>query len=85
MHGLKQLIQFLTRVACSTYTFIDHILASFPSRVSQIGVTNKNLSDHQLIFCTRKISKFRSSGVHKYINFRSLNKYRLDVYKKNLG
>ena len=35
MHGLKQLIQRFTRVTCSTSTLIDHISASFPSRVSQ--------------------------------------------------
>ena len=34
MHGLKQLIKSSTRVTCSTSTLIDHILASFPSRVS---------------------------------------------------
>ena len=35
MHGLKQLIQCLTRVTCSTSTLTDHSSASFPSRVSQ--------------------------------------------------
>ena len=72
MHGLKQLIQCSTRVTCSTSALIDHILASFPLRVSQKGVINVGLSDHQLIFCTRKISKFKNGGVYKYINFRSL-------------
>ena len=32
--GLKQLIKSPTRVNCSTVTLIDHILPSFPSRVS---------------------------------------------------
>ena len=65
MHGLKQLIQCPTRVTCSTSTIIDHILASFTCRVSQKGVNNVNLSDHQLILFTRKISKFETGGVHK--------------------
>ena len=55
MPGLKQLIKSPTRVTCSTSTLIDHILASFPSRVSQKGVTDVGISDHQLIYCTRKI------------------------------
>ena len=72
-HGLKQLIQqYPTRVTCSTSTLINHILASFPLRDSQKGVMNVGLSDHQLIFCKRKISKFKTGGVHKYINFLSL-------------
>ena len=34
MFGLKQLIEIPTRVTCSSSTIIDHILASFPDRVS---------------------------------------------------
>ena len=40
MHGLKRLIQCPTQVTCSTSTLADHILANFPSRVSQKGVIN---------------------------------------------
>ena len=85
MHGLKQLTQCPTRVTCSTSTLINHILGSFPSRVSRKGVINVGFSDHQLIFCTRKVSKFKTGSVHKYINFRSLKNYRVDDYKKSLG
>ena len=62
MHGLKQLIQSPTRVTCSTSTLTDHILTSAPSRVSQKGVINVGVSDHQLIFCTRKISRIKTGG-----------------------
>ena len=34
MFGLKQLVEVPTRVTCSSSTIIDHILASFPNRVS---------------------------------------------------
>ena len=85
MHGLKQLIQCPTRVTCSTSTLVDHILASSPSRVSQKGVINVSLSDHQFIFCTRKVSKCKTGGVLQYINFRSLKNYRADDHKKSLG
>ena len=85
MHGFKQLIQCPTRVTCSTSTLVDHILASSPSRVSQKGVINVSLSDHQFIFCTRKVSKCKTGGVLQYINFRSLKNYRADDHKKSLG
>ena len=84
MHPLKRLIQSPTRVTCSTSTLIDHILTSAPSRVSQKGVINVGVSDHQLIFCTRKISKFKTGGDHKYLNFRSLKNYTADYYKEAL-
>ena len=54
IHGLKQLIQALTRVTCSTSTLIDHTLTSAPSRVSQKGVINVGVSDHQLIFSAQE-------------------------------
>ena len=85
MHCLKQLIQCPTQVTRSTSTLIDHILASFPSRVSKKGVINLGLSDHQLIFCTHKICKLKTGGAHKYINFCSLKNYKVDDYKKGLG
>ena len=71
-NGLKQLVQSATCVTCSTSTLIDHILTSAPSRVSQKGVINVGVSDHQLIPCaegTRKISKIKAGGAHKYLNF----------------
>ena len=46
MPGLQQLIQFSTRVTCSTSTLIDHILTSTLSRVSLKGLINVNMSDH---------------------------------------
>ena len=69
MHGLKQLIQSPTCVTCNTSTLIGHTLTSVPSRVSQKGVINVGVSDHQLIFCTRTISKIKIGGDHKYLNF----------------
>ena len=84
MHGLKQLIQSLTRVTCSLSTLIDHILTSAPSRVSQKGVIDVGVSDHQLIFCTRKISRIKTGSTHKYLNFRSLKNYTADYYKEAL-
>ena len=86
MHALKQLIQSPTSVTCSTSTFIDHILTSVPSRVSQKVVINVGVSDHQLIFCTRKISRVKLSGVRKYLKFLSLKNKNCttDYYKEAL-
>ena len=50
MNGLKQLIQSPARVTCSTSTLIAHILANFPSRITQKEVINVGFSDHHLIF-----------------------------------
>ena len=46
---LKQLIIVPTRVTSVSSTIIDHVLASFPERVTQSGVIDIGLSDYQLI------------------------------------
>ena len=84
IYGLKQLIQSPTRVTCSTSTLTDHILTSAPSRVSQKGLINVGVSHHQLIFCTRKISRIKTGGAYKYLNFHSLKNDTADYYKEAL-
>ena len=73
-----------TWVTCSTTTLIDHNLEGFSSRVSQNGVINVGLSDHQLIFRTIKNSKIKMNIVHKFINLRSLKTYKIDDYKRTI-
>ena len=82
MHGSKQLIQSVTCLTCSNSTLTDHILTSAPSRVSQKGVINVGVSDHQLIFCTHKISRIKMGGAHKYLNFCSIENYMADYNKQ---
>ena len=67
------------------YIFDDQILASIPSRVSQYGVINVSVSDHQPIYYTRKINKIKTGGVHKHITFHSFKKYTVDAYKGDLN
>ena len=83
MFGIKQ-TKSPTRITFRNTSLIDHILASIPSRVSQHGVINVSVSDHQLIYCTRKINKIKTGGVHKHITFRSFKKYAVDAYKDAL-
>ena len=56
LYGLEQLIKSPTKVTCSTSSLIDHILTAFPERVSQQWKIDVGLSDHQLIYCTKKFS-----------------------------
>ena len=42
------------------------------------------MSDHQVIFCTRKNSRIKTDVAHKYSYFRSLKNYTADYYKKAL-
>ena len=42
------------------------------------------LSNHQLIYCIRKVSCTKA-GTHKQITFRSLKNYAVEAYKEALG
>ena len=66
MFGLKMLIESPAWITCSNSSMINHILASFPNRVIQWSILNVELSDHQIIYCTRKITRLKI-GVHKQI------------------
>ena len=82
--GLKQLIKVPTRVTSRSFTIIDHILARFSERVTQLGVIDIGLSDHQLIYYTRKISRIKR-GSHKQIKFRSFEHYAVDLFEQELS
>ena len=81
--SLHQLIKVPAHIACNSAAIIDHILASFPERVTQQGIIDVGLSDHQPIFKTRKIYRIKR-GTHKHIKFGSLEHYSADLFKETL-
>ena len=81
--GLKQLIQKPTRITCETSTLIDHILTNSKEKVFQCGVIDIGISDHQMIYCTRKLIR-NKTGVNKFIESRSLKNYSVDIYENGL-
>ena len=74
-HSLEQIIANPTSVTDPTATLADHILANTPEKVSQSGVIDDlGLSDHGLIYCTRKTS-LPKSHKHNEIFVRSIKGY----------
>ena len=73
----------MSNAKCNSSSILDHVLAGFPDRVSQSGVIDVGISDHQLIYCTRKTARIKSY-CHKQITFRSLKNYSPDVYEEAL-
>ena len=80
--GLHQLTKVPTQISCNSATIIDHILESYPERVTQQGIIDVGLSDHQLIFCTRKNSTIKRHA--QTIKFHSFNHYSADLLKETL-
>jgi hypothetical protein len=77
--GLTQLITDPTRVTDKTATLIDHILTNSPDKVTQSGVISKAISDHDIIYCTRKAQSLKT-GRHSNITIRSLKKYTKEIF-----
>ena len=73
-YGFKQLIKSRTRTTCSTSALIDHILTNTQEYISQSGIIDTAVSDHSMVYCTRKISRSKYNK-HKEITFRSLKNY----------
>ena len=77
------MINFPTRITCNTSTLIDNILTNAHDNISQSGVFNTAISDHNMIYCTRKIRKTKYNK-HKQLTFRSLRSYSVDIHKQAL-
>ena len=72
--NFTDLIQDYTRVTDNSKTTIDLILTSDYSNISQSGVIDIGLSDHCMIYCTRKLKR-DYIGKHNNVTFRSMKGY----------
>ena len=71
LHGLRQVISTPTRITENKSSLLDHILTNTYENVPQSGVIDIGLSDHQLIFTTRKKINDKNNR-HRDIKIRSL-------------
>ena len=83
MHSLTQLISVPTRTTYQT-SLIDHILTNSPEKVTMNGIIELGLSDHDLIYCTRKTSNIKVNK-HNEIFIRSMKKYSVDIFEQKLN
>ena len=74
MFNFVQLIIEHTRVSVLSSSLIDHILCNMKENIIQSGTIPIGLSDHFMIFCTRKVSRgcFKD---HNTVKIRSLKNY----------
>ena len=82
-YSLKQMIRSPTRITCNTSSLIDHILSNSDEKISNSGVIDIGISDHQLIFFTRKIVRLKSNA-HKQARKRSFKNYNIQLFQERL-
>ena len=83
IYSLEQIIKHATHITCSSSTLIDHILTNSREEISQSGVKDIGISDHQLIYLTRKLH-WMKLNTHKQIKIRSLKNYTIESLNQGL-
>ena len=71
--SLKEIIEEPTCITSTTASLLDHIMTNDGWKISQKGVIDVGLSNHQLIYCTRKILR-TNVNMHNQIRVPSLKK-----------
>ena len=71
---LKQLIAQPTRVTKDTISLIDLVATSCPQNISDSGVITSHLSDHELIYCIRRLNWLKApSQIKTFRNYANYN------------
>ena len=79
LNNFTQLIDCPTRITPTTSTTIDHILCNHRENVYQHGTIDCGMSDHLVIYCSRKIRR-DVVNVNNYVKLRSMKDYDPVVY-----
>ena len=80
---MKQFVKCSAPVTCNSSSILIHVFASFSDRVSPNGEIDVSISDHQLIYCTRKTERIKIYR-NKQITFRFLKHYLPEIFEEAL-
>ena len=83
-YSLEPLIKHAIGRTCSSSTLIDHIFTNSSKKISQSGVIDIGISDHQLICFTRKLHMIKSN-TNKQIKIRSLKNCIIESLNQGLS
>ena len=78
-----QIIKEPTRMSTNSSSTIDLILVSDEDKISKTGVLYLGISDHSLIYCTRRVVK-AAINKHNTVKLRSMKNYDKDTFQVNL-
>ena len=78
MFNVFQIIKEPTKISTNSSSTIDLILVSDEDKISQTGVLQLGISDHSLIYCTRRVVK-AAINKHNTVKLRSMKNYDKDT------
>ena len=85
LYGLKQLINEPTRVTESSSTLIDLIYTNDTDRVGCSGVSHIAISDHSLVYVSRKTSSAFPPTGHSSISYRNFRKFDRQIFRNEIS
>ena len=72
----------INNMSYSTSSLTDHILTNSAKKIFQFGIIDCGMSDHQLIFCTRKVKQTKFNKHNVFL--RSFKRYTMNVFAEKL-
>ena len=80
LYQLTQIIDDPTRVTKSTKSILDVCITSSPDKIIQSGVVHLGISDHSLIYATRKLNSVIKGNSQNSVEFRNLRKFNVESF-----
>ena len=84
IYGLSQLITEPTRITQVSKSLIDLCITNFPEKVSNFEVVHVGISDHSLVFMTRKANYDRNAYESRTIEMRQFKNFQEDKFFNDL-
>ena len=84
LYQLTQVINEPTRVTKSTKSILDVCITSSPDKIIQSGVVNLAISDHSLIYATRKLNSVIKGDRQNLSEFRNFRKFNVESFLNDL-
>ena len=80
LYQLTQVINEPTRVTKSTKSILDVCITSSPDKIIQSGVVHLGVSDHSLIYATRKLNSVIKGDRQNLVEFRNFRKFNAESF-----
>ena len=84
LYQLTQIIDVPTRVTKSTKSLLDVCITSSPDKIIQSGVVHLGISDHSLIYATRKLNSVIKGNSQNSVEFRNFRKFNVESFLSDL-
>ena len=84
LYQLTQIIDDPTRVTKSKKSLLDVCITSSPDKIIQSGVVHLGISDHSLIYATRKLNSVIKGNSQNSVKFRNFRKFNDESFLSDL-